>query len=181
MFPMRLKKGILVSSAWLAILWASSVVLGQESAPAPSHRCDQLAANPLDPQRVGPGVQTSDIQPRQAIPACEAAVALFPNELRFQFQLGRAYRQAGRFSDDLIWYGASANSGYPGAQNSLGVMYSRSEGVKQDCDLAAYWIGLAAEQGYPAAIRNLRILRCVQVVNNTIFWPIIQLKRIVRV
>ena len=34
-------------------------------------------------------------------------------------------------------------------------MYSRGEGVKQDCDLAAYWIGLAAEQGYPAAIRNL--------------------------
>ena len=68
MFPMRLKKGILALSAWLAILGASSVVLGQESAPAPSHRCDQLAANPLDPQRVGPGVQTSDIQPRQAIP-----------------------------------------------------------------------------------------------------------------
>lgn len=135
-----------------------------QAVAAPVHACDTHAANPLDPGRVGPGVQTAQIDTRRAIAACTEAVDLFPAELRFQFQLGRAYRQAGQYDEAFRWYSAAANGGYAGAQNSLGVMYSRGEGVGQDCDEAAKWIGRAAAQGYPAAISNLRTLRCVRVV-----------------
>jgi TPR repeat protein len=141
---------------------ATTAAQGLQQA-APPHACDELAGNPLDPQRVGPGVEARVINARRAILACEAAVELFPAELRFQFQLGRAYRQAGRYEDALQWYRAAAEAGYAGAQNSLGVMFSRGEGVAQDCDAAAQWMGRAAAQGYPIAITNLRNLRCVQV------------------
>ena len=161
-----MKKGIgemLAAVALGALLGAGAVAAQGQQPLAPPHASEELAANPLDPQRVGRGVQTTSIDARRAISACMAAVELFPGELRFQFQLGRAYRKSGRYEDALRWYGAAAEGGYAGAQNSLGVMYSRGEGVGQDCDVAAHWIGLAAEQGYPVAITNLRVLRCIQV------------------
>ena len=146
----------------MGLLAVASLATAQVPIAAPPHACDALAANTLDPDRVGPGVETRSIDVRRALPACEAAVDLFPSELRFQFQLGRVYRRAGRYDEALVWYRAAAEAGYAGAQNSLGVMYSRGEGMAEDCDLAAYWIGLAAAQGSPAAINNLRVLRCVR-------------------
>ena len=150
----------IVAAVAVACIMAGAAAQG---GAAPAHPCDDLAGNPLDPQRVGRGVPTDEIDVPRAITACEAAVALFPGELRFQFQLGRAYRSAGRYDDAVRLYRAAAERGYAGAQNSLGVMYSRGEGVLQDCERAAYWIGQAAASGYPAAISNLRLLRCVDV------------------
>lgn len=149
--------------AAVAVCAAASTATAQERAAAPLHACDRLAGNPLDPQRVGRGVPTDEIDANRAIAACQEAVELFPGEPRFQFQLGRAYRSAGRNGDAVRLYRAAAEQGYAGAQNSLGVMYSRGVGVQQDCGRAAYWIGLAAAAGYPAAISNLRVLRCVEV------------------
>ncbi|MDA0654514.1 MAG: hypothetical protein O2905_01575 [Proteobacteria bacterium] len=162
-----------LAAAFVAAVVAAPAAAQQRAAPesvvatlraAPVHACDTFAANPLDPGRVVPGVQTAQIDTRRAIAACIEAVDLFPAELRFQFQLGRAYRQAGQYDEAFRWYSAAANGGYAGAQNSLGVMYSRGEGVSQDCDEAAKWMGRAAAQGYAVAISNLRTLRCVRVV-----------------
>ncbi|MBI4120679.1 MAG: sel1 repeat family protein [Parcubacteria group bacterium] len=131
---------------------------------APLHACDTLAGNPLDPGRVGNGVPTALMNPATAIPACEEAVRLYPNELRFQFQLGRAYRQANRVADALRLYTAAAEKGYAGAQNSLGVMYARGDGIPKDCTKAAFYFEKASAQGYSAAADNLRLLTCVQQV-----------------
>lgn len=131
---------------------------------APQHACDTLAGNPIDPGRVGPGVATAAVRAEAAIIACQEAVRLYPNDLRFQFQLGRAFRQANKVEDALRWYTAAADKGYAGALNSLGVMYSAGEGVRADCTRAAHFFTLAANQGYPAANDNLRTLACVRVV-----------------
>jgi TPR repeat protein len=130
---------------------------------APAHECDALAGNPLDPQRVGAGVPTFAINAIPAINACREAVRLYANEARFQFQLGRAYRQARQYEEALRLYTAAAEKGYAGAQNSLGVMYARGEGVAENCATAAYWFELAADQGYPVAITNMRTLACVRL------------------
>jgi TPR repeat protein len=55
-------------------------------------RCDRLAANPNDNQASGEGVPYAELgsHAAAAVMACESAVPLFPNELRFQYQLGRA-------------------------------------------------------------------------------------------
>jgi hypothetical protein len=56
-----------------------------------ARRCDELAANPNDPRRVGEGVafQALKTQAREAITSCELAVTQNPNELRLKYQLGR--------------------------------------------------------------------------------------------
>jgi hypothetical protein len=54
--------------------------------------CDRLAANPTDVRRTGEGVSFDLLkqQADQAYDACTKAVATFPAELRYQYQLGRA-------------------------------------------------------------------------------------------
>ncbi len=44
---------------------------------------------------------------------------------------------------------AAAEQGDPGAQNNLGWMYHKGEGVSQDFAQAAHWFRKAAEQGDP--------------------------------
>jgi TPR repeat protein len=151
----------------VAVLLALPAAAQQTAVPAvkaPLHACDTLAGNPIDPGRVGPGVATAAVRAEAAVLACQEAVRLYPNELRFQFQLGRAFRQANKVDDALRWYTAAADKGYAGALNSLGVMYSAGEGVRADCTRAAHFFTLAANQGYPAANDNLRTLACVRVV-----------------
>lgn len=159
-----------MTRTWISVVAALVVCLGLASGPtlaqnfrAPAHQCDTLAGNPLDPDRVGPGVPTFAINALPAIEACLEAVRQYADEPRFQFQLGRAYRQARQYEEAVRWYSAAAEQGYAGAQNSLGVMYSRGEGVAENCATAARWFELAAAQGYPVAITNLRTLACVRL------------------
>ena len=139
---------------------AAAVAMAQDPV-APSLRCDELAANPLDPQRRKPGIRQSEIRGKEAIVACEDAVAAYPNEARFQFQLARAYRAEDRLEEAVAWYRKAAEKGYAGAQNSLGVMYMRGLGVRQSCSQAVHWYGLAAAQGYSVAERNIERAPCV--------------------
>ena len=159
---------------WIAVVAALTVLVGgavdslaQQAAlnpKAPVHSCDHLAANPIDPGRAADGVATALLRADAAIRACQEAVRLYPQELRFQFQLGRALRQANRVDEAFNWYRSAAERGYAGAQNSMGVMFARGEGTKEDCVAAARWFQLAATQGYPAAADNMRTLACVRQV-----------------
>jgi tetratricopeptide (TPR) repeat protein len=151
----------------LPIILVAALISGTATAQgraAPFHECDRLAGNPIDPDHVGPGVPTFAINAVPAIEACLAALNQYPGEARFQFQLGRAYRQTRDYDNAVRWYSAAADQGYAGAQNSLGVMYSRGEGVVENCTTAAHLFELAAAQAYPAAIRNLGTLSCVRLV-----------------
>jgi len=131
-------------------------------AGAPEHLCDLLAANPYDPLRVTKGVDSKAIDAEQAIIACSDAVHAHPNELRFQFQLGRAYRGAANYDKALYWYRLAAEAGYAGAQNSLGVMYARGLGLEQSCPNAVQWYLKAAAQGYEIARLNLQRSDCIK-------------------
>lgn len=158
-------RGVVLTIGLLLISGAASAQgLTQALPKAPLHLCDTLAGNPIDPGHVGPGVSTALIRPEPAIAACLDAVKQFPHELRFAFQLGRAYRQANKLDEALRWYTTAADNGYAGAINSLGVMYSAGEGVRADCNKAAEFFTRAASLGYPAASDNLRTLGCVRQV-----------------
>jgi thioredoxin-like negative regulator of GroEL len=58
--------------------------------------CDQAAAPPLDQSRPTgvAGVALEKIDPKIAIPACDAAAKAAPNDPRVAFLLGRAYLAA---------------------------------------------------------------------------------------
>lgn len=124
--------------------------------------CDTLAANPYDPLRVAKGVDSQAIDARRAIVACNDAVRIYPKELRFQFQLARAYRGAADYAEAIGWYRKAAEGGYAGAQNSLGVMYARGLGVTQSCAMAVAWYLKAAAQGYEIARQNLERSDCIK-------------------
>jgi len=67
------------------------------------HACDIEAASPQDAQGVGLAIEIFEMDPEKAVAACTEAVAQFPNESRFHYQLGRALST----TDDLA--GAEAS------------------------------------------------------------------------
>jgi|GEM_PF-3512825 len=79
---------------------------------APEHACDRLAADPYDPNRVTDGVFSIAIRPAEAIAACKAAVADYPDEMRFNYQLGRAYVVAERMVDALAAHRVAVEQNY---------------------------------------------------------------------
>lgn len=86
--------------------------------------CDRLAANPTDVRRTGEGVPFDALkhQADQAYEACSKAVATFPTELRYQYQLGRAAQfKDKRQAFDIFARLVQAN--YPAAFDNLGGMY----------------------------------------------------------
>ncbi len=86
--------------------------------------CDRLAANPTDARRSGDGVpfDVLKLQADQAYDACTKAAATFPNELRYQYQLGRATQFKDRKQAfDIFFRLVGAN--YPAAFDNLGGMY----------------------------------------------------------
>jgi len=86
--------------------------------------CDRLAANPTDPRRVGEGVpfEMLKVQADEAISSCTRAVAQFPAELRYQYQLGRALQFRDRKKAFDI-EAALVKQRYPAAYDNLGWMY----------------------------------------------------------
>ncbi|WP_407189552.1 hypothetical protein [Bradyrhizobium centrosematis] len=86
--------------------------------------CDRLAANPTDAKRAAEGVPFDVLkrQADQAYEACTRAIGLFPTELRYQYQLGRAAqfkdkKQAFEIFTRLV------QANYAAAFDNLGGMY----------------------------------------------------------
>jgi hypothetical protein len=113
--------------------------------------CDAYAANDSDPQRKGTGLPFDKVNPSKAIPACVEALSSYPNTLRFQYQLGRAYEKNGEYSEAVSWYRKAAERGNAAAQYSLGIMYANGRGVLKDSAQAATWYRKAAAQGFGTA------------------------------
>jgi hypothetical protein len=86
--------------------------------------CDHLAGNPTDARKVGDGVSFDilKLQVDDAIEACTRAVKQFPSELRYQYQLGRAFQLRDRKKAFEIET-ALVHQRYPAAFDNLGWMY----------------------------------------------------------
>ena len=98
--------------------------------PEPT-QCDFLAAAPYNSIGVT-GVDFERIAYREAIPACEAALAQEPGHPRLLFNLGRSHDAAGDFAKAVALYREAAGFGYAAAISSLGVMHINGQGVAQD-------------------------------------------------
>ena len=134
----------------LPVLMGFIALLGiqQAQAKAPFDECDRLTKHPFDKRGLGDGVDFSKLDADRAIKACENAVNSYPNEPRFQFQLGRAFDKKKQYETAIRWYKKVAKDySYPSAQNNLGHMYRGGKGVPKDDKKAVKWFRLAAEQG----------------------------------
>lgn len=147
-------KKLVVLAATLTVLFAGLIPNATHGASsAPEHECDRLAANPADKNKVGKGVDWSDLKTGAMIPACKDAVSRYPEELRFQFQLARGYHKAKMYKTARKWYERSSE--YVLSQRALGVFYFNGYGVERSYETAVEWYKLSAEGGSLNAMRRL--------------------------
>lgn len=119
--------------------------------------CDQTAASPLDDSRPAniPGVPADKVDPKIAIPACEAAAREAPDDPRILFQLGRAYGAAKAYESARESYAKADAAGYALATNNLAVLYSDGLGVPADHARAQRLLEKAANAGLSIAMYSL--------------------------
>ena len=130
----------------------------QDPSDRPASACDTYAAYEFDSQRKTAGVPFNNINPSLAIPACESAIQQFPDDIRLNYQLGRAYHKANNFNLALAQYRKAADRNFPLAQFGLGYMYQNGQGVSQDYQQAVGWYRKAADQGHVVAQNNLGLM-----------------------
>jgi TPR repeat protein len=99
-------------------------------------RCDQLADQPLDAQRVGDGVEFENIQAEQALPVCKQAAERQPARPRYQYLYGRVLDAAKRYPEAVAQYAAADGAGYGSASFALAGHYQEAAGVAKDLNQA---------------------------------------------
>lgn len=139
-----------ITLAFLALVAGLSP--GVANYAAEIHECDTQAAHPSDPDHVGPGKGSGDVDTSQAIPACRQAVAEQSGVARFHYQLGRALVYAADANGSDISEGIShlrhaADMEYPQAMFVLGLMHRRAGDVCASEPLTKS----AADQGLKSA------------------------------
>lgn len=128
-------------------LWFSALVSGQSMTA-----CDREVGHPSDPERVGPGVSSSQVDTERAMAACRADLRADPDNPRLQYQLARAIvyhadRHGTSYEEGMVYLAQSAKGGHVQAMFVYGLMLSREARV---CE-AAPWTRRAAEGGLKAA------------------------------
>ncbi len=80
---------------------------------------------------------------------------LTPSEM---FEKGYAAVQSFDYQEAVKWYRKAAEQGNASAQNNLGGMYYRGQGVSQNYPEAVKWYRKAAEQGHASSQYNLGLM-----------------------
>jgi uncharacterized protein len=119
--------------------------------------CDRLAASPDDTVRGNDlaGTRWDLLDPAQAVPACQAAMAERPDDPHLMYELGRVLDKQGAFPQALSLYRKAADRGYAEAMNNLGIMYTNGKGVARNDAEAMRLFRKAAAAGSADAVTNL--------------------------
>jgi TPR repeat protein len=130
--------------------------------PNAAANCDRLASYGADiPDSRAPRVPLKNINVKEAVPACIAAILQDPSTPRLRAQMARAMLQSQNKTDNV--YGVDilldlALDGYPAAMWRIGVSYYSGAVIKQDMRKAAYWFRQAADKGLGVAMSDLAYL-----------------------
>lgn len=126
---------------------------------SPEQLCDQFASHPWEPGRNGRGgVEWDRLDVAQAIPACEAALAAYPDAPEIKFRLARALVRSGDLEKGLPLMLEAAQAGYSAAEAAYGSYHMPRQVGPTDPPIALEWLRKGAEHGHPAAQRDLAIM-----------------------
>src|SRR5260370_741970 len=116
---------LLAAFIMLSLLSGFAVAQDRSSATNLVANCDRLAASPYDSSRPpdAVGVAPDKLDPKIAIPACEAALNAMLDNPRIMFQLGRAYSADGNYAAAAGQYAAAQAKGHVYAAISLASLY----------------------------------------------------------
>ncbi|MEO5615499.1 MAG: caspase family protein [Cypionkella sp.] len=160
----RIKVGAITNNQqipWENSALTSAIIFNpkiNQSAATAATDCDLAAAHPSDPERVGPSVDFANLNPQQAIPACQRAIANFPNVTRFKTLLARAYDKAGRGEDAAGLNEIAMKEGSLAAYHNMGNLYRKGLGVPQDLSKAFALYKYAAERGHVEDQSNIGVM-----------------------
>jgi len=121
-----------------------------------SHNCDGLARYSRKPHEWG--IPVNQIPARVAVPACNEALRLYPEVVRFQIQYARSLLAAGRANDALTAIEKPARLGYPAAEYLIASMHEQgflSANSKPDLVNALRWYRYAQAKDYPRALLKI--------------------------
>ncbi|MBA3446079.1 MAG: caspase family protein [Pseudaminobacter sp.] len=157
---------VVVSTAGEQVPWeSSSLVQDVMLVPKPggpvaivADACDLAAGHPSDPERVGPSVEYSSLDPQIAIPACEKAIKAHPDNVRFKTLLARALDKAGRGEEAAVLNKIAIEAGYLGGYHNMGNLYRKGLGVEKDLEKAFELYMYAAERGHPEDQSNIGVM-----------------------
>ena len=129
--------------------------------------CDLAAGDALDPGGVGFYRLANEIDVREALRLCSAAVTEHPETARFHYQLGRAQRASGAFEAAYMSFGKAADMGHVRAMNALGIQLNSDRFDRAVVDIPsdperarALWeTGIEAGDPYAMHSLGLQLLR----------------------
>ena len=130
--------------------------------PNATANCDRLTSYGSDvPDSRAPRVELKNINVKEAVPACIAAILQDPSTPRLRAQLARAMLQSPNKTDNV--YGVDmlldlAKDGYPAAMWRIGIAYYSGSVIKENKRAAASWFRSAADKGLGAAMSDLAYL-----------------------
>lgn len=114
--------------------------------------CDLAAASRYDQTRTAgtPGIVEDKIDPRVALPACQAALATAPENPRLLFQMGRIFDRMKDYDKARPLFEKAAAQGHPSAEVMLGYYHEVGlGGLLKNAQEGARLYKLAADQGNP--------------------------------
>ena len=117
------------------------------SGKPPVHQCDLVAGSASDPEKVVAGVTMGELNGAEGVKACRAALALYPNTPRFEFQLARSLQKAGANDESARLYRSLVERGYFAALTNFGWMLNNGLGVPKDHKAAVRLYLQSAHQG----------------------------------
>lgn len=117
--------------------------------------CDEEAADPVDPNKLSPGVSVGVMDIRRALRACAYDLAADPENPRLMFQFARTLDQARRFDWANDYYDRAITHGYSAAMVNRGFNARMGRGGPRDPELSATLYRRAALLGNPRARTNL--------------------------
>lgn len=136
-------------------IWPLELPQTQTGLSSMATQCDEEAADPVDPNKLSPGVSAGVMDIRRALRACAFELAADPENPRLLFQFARTLDQARRYEWANAYYEQAIAQGYSAAMVNRGFNARLGRGSDRDLDLSASLYRQAALLGNPRARTNL--------------------------
>jgi TPR repeat protein len=135
-----------------------AVTTGDQTPAGGATLCDQLAADPTDPDKIGPGVPWAKLDGPRAVAACRNALQADPRNGRFALELGRALEKTQDTLSAAAAYRQGGENGNAAAFLALAYLYENGNGVARDDTKAVGLLHQAADKGSIDALTELGFL-----------------------
>ena len=126
--------------------------------------CDRAAGAPYDPDRLAPGVDSSNLEADFAAGVCDKALAAHPHDGRTLYERGRVAVAKEQFTDALRWYTEAVAQGYRAALVDLAQLKTEPTAKLLDGTTAQQLLQQAWSKGVP--VSAYRLGRLLEAANE---------------